>query len=123
MSEVLDLDAAFARVDAHWRPKIVADVNDHELKVVKVQGVFPWHSHAEVDELFVVWRGEFRLEFRDRVLTLGPGQAAVAPRGVEHRTAADAEAQVLIFEQRGVVNTGDVRDPIYTAPVGARLQG
>ena len=112
---------AFSRVGDHWRPRVVADVNDHELKVVKVQGEFPWHSHAAVDELFMVWRGEFRLEFRDRVLTLGPGEAAVAPRGVEHRTAADAEAEVLIFEARGVVNTGDAPSSTYTAPVGARL--
>ena len=117
------LSDAFEQIDEHWRPKIVADVNDHELKIVKVEGVFPWHSHEDVDELFLVWRGSFRLEFRDRILTLGPGEGAVAPRGVEHRTAADAEAEVLVFETRGVVNTGDAPPSAYTAPVGARLEG
>ena len=115
------LSDAFARVDEHWRPKVVADVNDHELKVVKVRGEFPWHSHSDVDELFMVWRGDFRLEFRDCVVRLGPGEVAVAPRGVEHRTCADAEAEVLIFEQRGVLNTGDAAPSDYTAPTGARL--
>jgi mannose-6-phosphate isomerase-like protein (cupin superfamily) len=121
VTEILDLNAAFARFDEHWRPKVVAEVNDHEIKVVKVEGEFPWHSHADVDELFLVWKGAFRLEFRDRVLRLGPGQAAVAPRGVEHRTCADREAEILIFEQRGVLNTGDAAHSDFTAPVGARL--
>jgi len=115
------LSEAFARVSEHWRPKVVADVNDHELKIVKVEGEFPWHRHEDVDELFLVWRGEFRLEFRDHVLRLGPGELGVAPKGVEHRTCADEEAEVLIFEARGVVNTGDAEASAFTAPVGARL--
>jgi mannose-6-phosphate isomerase-like protein (cupin superfamily) len=121
--EKFALADAFSRIDEHWRPKVVADVNDHELKIVKVRGVFPWHSHDDIDELFLVWRGTFRLEFRDRVLCLGPGEGAVAPRGVEHRTAADDEAEVLVFEARGVVNTGNAPVSAYTAPVGARLEG
>jgi quercetin dioxygenase-like cupin family protein len=121
--EKFALPDLFTRVDEHWRPKVIAEVNDHELKVVKVKGVFPWHSHDDADELFLVWRGVFRLEFRDRVLTLGPGEGAVAPRGVEHRTAADDEAEVLVFEVRGVVNTGNAPFSHYTAPTGVRLEG
>lgn len=108
----------FALVTEQWRPKIIASLNGQEVKVVKVQGVFPWHRHADVDEMFLVWRGRFRVEFRDHVADMGPGEMVVVPRGVEHRTAADEEAEVLVFEPTGVVNTGDVEDPVYTAPSG-----
>lgn len=121
MTAKIVLKDAFEKLTERWRPKVVAEVNDHELKIVKVQGEFPWHRHDEVDELFLVWRGEFRLEFRDRVLRLAAGEAGVAPGGVEHRTCADEEAEVLIFEARGVVNTGDAETSAFTAPVGARI--
>ena len=116
-----DLAAKFAAVAEHWRPKVVAALNGQELKVVKVQGVFPWHRHADCEELFVVWKGRFRVEFRDRIVDMGPGELCVVPRGVEHRTAADAEAEVLILEPAGVVNTGDAPTSEYTAPTGVRL--
>jgi mannose-6-phosphate isomerase-like protein (cupin superfamily) len=104
-----------------WRPKVVAELNGQEVKLVKAQGVFPWHKHDDVDELFFVWSGRFRVEFRDRVVELGPGEMAVAPRGIEHRTAADEIAEVLLFEPAQVRNTGDVEDPVFTAPTGVRL--
>ncbi len=88
---------------------------------MKCQGVFPWHSHEEADELFLVWRGSFRVEFRDRAVELGPGQALVVPHGVEHRTAADDEAEVIVFEPAGVRNTGAVDSQEFTAPGGVRL--
>lgn len=119
----LNLVDAFALVDEQWRPKIAATVNDHEIKVVKAQGVFPWHSHDDVDECFMCWRGVFRIEYRDHVVTLNAGELHVVPRGVEHRTAADDEAEVLIIETTGVRNTGKVDDPYFTAPTGAVLQG
>ncbi|MBL8684876.1 MAG: cupin domain-containing protein [Myxococcales bacterium] len=116
MHEKVDLSAAFASFTEHWRPKVVAELNGQDVRVVKVQGVFPWHSHAEAEELFLVWRGRLRIELRDRVLSLGPGELFVVPRGVEHRTAADEETEVLIFEPSEVVNTGDLQDETYTAP-------
>ncbi|MGC4001191.1 MAG: cupin domain-containing protein [Anaeromyxobacter sp.] len=116
-----DLADKFDALQEQWRPHAVAALNGQELKVVKVQGTFPWHRHADCEELFLVWRGTFRVEFRDRVVTLEPGQFCVVPRGVEHRTAADEEAEVLIVEPAGVVNTGDAPASEYTAPVGARL--
>ena len=119
--ERVNLDEAFARVAEHWRPKIVAELNGQEVKLVKLQGVFPWHHHAEADELFLVWRGRFRLEFRDRIVELGPGDFALAPRGVEHRTAADEEAEVIIFEPAAVRNTGNILDARFTAPTGERI--
>ncbi|RFB79153.1 cupin domain-containing protein [Methylovirgula sp. 4M-Z18] len=116
-----DLREKFASFSEHWRPKVVAGLNGQELKLVKVQGVFPWHHHDDVDELFLVWRGRFRVEFRDHVAELGPGEGIVVPRGVEHRTAADEEAEVLILEPAGVRNTGNVVDEHFTAPQGVRI--
>ena len=104
-----------------WRPKVIAALNGQELKVVKVQGSFPWHRHEACEELFLVWKGRFRVEFRDHVVELGPGEYVVVPCGVEHRTAADEQAEVLIFEPAEVLNTGDVVDPVFTAPRGVHL--
>ena len=117
----ISLAEKFALFTAHWRPKVIARANGQELKLIKVQGVFPWHSHAAEDELFLVWRGRFRVEFRDRVVELGPGELCVVPAGVEHRTAADEEAEVLCFEPAGVRNTGDVDDASFTAPGGISI--
>lgn len=87
--ERISLDEKFALFSEHWRPKVAARLNGQEVKLVKVEGVFPWHRHEEADEMFLVWRGRFRVEFRDRVVEMGPGELVVVPRGVEHRTAAD----------------------------------
>jgi len=111
-----DLAAGFASVSEHWRPRVVAELNGQDVRIVKVQGEFPWHAHAEADEMFLVWRGRFRVEFRDRRVELSPGQFIVVPRGVEHRTAADEEAEVVIFEPSEVVNTGDAEVSAFTAP-------
>jgi len=86
-----------------------------------VQGEFPWHHHESEDEMFLVWQGNFRVEFRDRVVSLGPGEAIIVPHGVEHRTAADEEAEVLIFEPAATRNTGNVQDDTFTAPNGVAL--
>lgn len=117
----ISLDEKFALFDEHWRPKVVAELNGQEIKLVKAQGTFPWHRHEYEDELFFVWRGRFRIEYRDHIVELGPGELAVVPRGVEHRTAADEEAEVLIFEPAEVRNTGNVADERFTAPLGARI--
>lgn len=119
--EPVNLTAKLALFSEHWRPKVVAELNGQEVKVVKVQGTFPWHHHANEDEMFLVWRGRFRVELRDRIIELAPGELFVVPRGVEHRTAADEEAEVLIFEPKEVRNTGDVVDAVYTAPIGTRI--
>jgi mannose-6-phosphate isomerase-like protein (cupin superfamily) len=121
VSTKINLDAKFALFLEHWRPKIIAAMNGQEVKIVKVQGAFPWHRHEAEDEFFLVWKGEFRVEFRDRVVVLGPGEAVVVPRGVEHRTCADAEAEILIFEPTNVLNTGDVVDNVHTAPQGVHI--
>jgi mannose-6-phosphate isomerase-like protein (cupin superfamily) len=115
------IEENFSRISEHWRPKVVAELNGQEVKLVKFQGEFPWHSHDSADEMFLVWRGQMRVEFRDRVVTLGAGQYCVVPRGVEHRTCADEEASVVLFEPAATRNTGNVVDEHFTAPDGIRL--
>jgi mannose-6-phosphate isomerase-like protein (cupin superfamily) len=114
----INLEEKFALFDEHWRPKTIAALNGQEVKIVKVKGEFPWHHHADEDEFFMVWKGTFRVEFRDRVVTLKPGECVVVPRGTEHRTCADEEAWILCFEPANTLNTGNVRDAAYTAPSG-----
>ena len=117
----IDLVEKFATFSDHWRPRVAARLNGQDVRLVKVHGVFPWHSHADAEEMFLVWKGRFRVEFRGRVETLGPGQLIVVPRGVEHRTAADEEAEVLIFEPSDVINTGDAPVSAFTAPQGQTI--
>ncbi|WP_292085538.1 MULTISPECIES: cupin domain-containing protein [unclassified Brevundimonas] len=119
--QVVDLAQKFGGFSDHWRPRVAAQLNGQDVRLVKVQGVFPWHSHAEAEEMFLVWKGRFRVEFRDRVETLEPGQFIVVPRGVEHRTAADEEAEVMIFEPSEVINTGDAPTSEFTAPSGQTI--
>jgi mannose-6-phosphate isomerase-like protein (cupin superfamily) len=119
--EKVNLADTLARIHEHWRPRVVAELNGQEVKLVRFRGDFVWHKHEVEDELFLVLRGRFRLEFRDRVVELGPGELAVVPRGVEHRPVADQEVEVLLFEPAGVRNTGNVDHPTLTAPEGGRL--
>ena len=119
--EKVNLDEKFAAFTEHWRPKIVGELNGQEVKVVKFQGEFPWHRHESEDELFLVWRGRMRLEFRDRTVELDPGEFVIVPHGVEHRTAADEEAQVVLFEPAATRNTGSAAESEFTAPEGVRI--
>jgi mannose-6-phosphate isomerase-like protein (cupin superfamily) len=121
MPEKFHLDEKFSRFSEHWRPKVVAALNGQEIKIVKVSGVFPWHHHDQEDEFFLVWKGRFRVEFRDHAVELGPGECLLVPRGIEHRTAADEEAQIVLFEPVATRNTGNVVDAAFTAPDGATV--
>ena len=112
------LSEKFERIREHWRPRVVAQLNGQELKLVKFKGVFPWHHHEREDEMFLVWRGLMTIEFRDHRVTLQAGELCVVPRGVEHRTMADAEAEVLVFEPAETRNTGNIVDETFTAPNG-----
>lgn len=94
----------------HWQPKIVGELNGQEVKLAKFQGEFVWHSHEHEDELFLVLRGRFRMELRDRHVELEAGEFLIVPRGVEHRPVADEEVAVLLFEPAGTRNTGNVRN-------------
>lgn len=99
----------------HWSPRVIAEMNDYQFKLAKLQGDFVWHSHAETDEVFIVLDGEMVLEFRDKEVPLGTGEMYVVPRGVEHRPVAMHECSVMLVEPRGVVNTGNSSGPL-TAP-------
>ena len=90
-----------------WSPKVVAALDDYEIKLVKLEGDFVWHKHDEEDELFLVVKGSMRMDFRDKEVTLGAGEMIVVPRGVEHKPYAESLCEVLLMERRGVVNTGD----------------
>jgi mannose-6-phosphate isomerase-like protein (cupin superfamily) len=115
------LSEKFALIHEHWRPKVVAELNGQELKLVKFAGTFPWHQHEQEDELFLVWRGRMAIEFRDRLVTLQSGELCVVPRGVEHRTMAEDEAEVLVFEPAHTRNTGNIVDAKFTAPNGVGI--
>jgi mannose-6-phosphate isomerase-like protein (cupin superfamily) len=102
----VNLTEKFARFQAQWQPKVVAELNGQLVKLVRFQGEFVWHHHEHEDEMFLVVRGSFRMEFRDRVVELTEGEFIVVPRGVEHRPVAEQEAQVMLFEPASTVNTG-----------------
>ena len=119
--EKVNLEEKFAAFAEHWRPKIVGELNGQEVKVVKFQGEFVWHQHEREDELFLVWRGQMRIEFRDRTVELGPGEFLVVPHGIEHRTAADEEVEVVLFEPAATRNTGSAEESEFTAPTGDRI--
>lgn len=105
---VVTLDEKFAQFSEYWSPKIVGELNGQMVKLAKFRGPFEWHHHAEEDELFLVHRGSFRMEFRDRAVTLKAGDFLIVPRGVEHRPVADEEVEVLLFEPASTLNTGNV---------------
>lgn len=102
----VDLGEKLSLFTEQWAPKVVARLNDYEIKVVKLQGEFVWHTHDDTDELFLVLDGELVLQLRDGDVTLRPGQLFVVPRGVEHCPVAEGEVRAVLIEPAGVVNTG-----------------
>ena len=103
----VDLAESFGRFDEQWSPRIVAELNDSYVKLVKVEGEFVWHHHDDEDELFLVTKGRLRMQFRDREdVVLEPGQLLVVPRGVEHCPLAEGETEVVLLEPKGTSNTG-----------------
>ncbi len=105
--DAVNIDAMLARFAEHWSPKRIAQINDYDVRIVKVQGEFTWHQHANTDELFLVLDGELTLQLRDRDVVLGPRELFVVPRGVEHCPRAEVETALLLLEPSSVVNTGD----------------
>lgn len=104
---VANLDAAFAAITEHWSPVVIGELNGQEVKAVKFRGEFHWHQHSNEDEMFLVHRGEFTMEFRDRTVTLRQGEFLIVPRGTEHRPVAEREVEVILFEPATTVRTGD----------------
>ena len=108
----VNLAEKLARIDDHWHPRIVGALNGQHVKLVKFAGPFVWHKHDDEDELFLVVRGTFRMEFRDSAVPLAAGELLIVPRGVEHRPVADEEVEVLLFEPASTKNTGEVRSDL-----------
>ena len=102
----VNLSEKFGLFREHWSPKIVGELNGQHVKLVKFQGDFVWHSHDAEDEMFLVVRGRFRMDFRDREEWLESGEFVIVPRGIEHKPFAEEEVEVLLFEPAGTVNTG-----------------
>jgi mannose-6-phosphate isomerase-like protein (cupin superfamily) len=119
--EKVNLTEKFAQFNEHWRPKVVGELNGQEVKLVKLKGAFVWHHHEVEDEFFLVVRGRFRVEFRDRAVELEEGEFLIVPHGIEHRTVADEEVEVLLFEPAATRNTGNIEDAVFTAPLGDRF--
>ena len=114
--EPIDLETALASFTEHFSPRVLAALNGQHVKVAKLKGAFPWHAHADADELFFVLSGSFVLAFRDREVTVDTGQMIVVPAGVEHRPVAEHECAVLLFEPAGTLNTGDAPESELTTP-------
>lgn len=91
----------------HWQPRVIAEMNDYQFKIVRIEGEFIWHQHADTDETFIVIDGRLRIDFRDGHVFVNAGEMYVVPRGVEHKPVAETEVRMLLIEPRGVVNTGD----------------
>jgi mannose-6-phosphate isomerase-like protein (cupin superfamily) len=111
----INLSAKLAKFAERWSPRVVAEMNDYQFKLVKLQGDFVWHDHPETDEVFIVLRGEMEIGFRGHAVTVREGEMYVVPRGVLHITRAAQECHAMIIEPRGVVNTGDAGGAL-TAP-------
>lgn len=118
--EKVNLEQKLALFSEHWRPKIVGELNQQQVKLVKFHGPFVWHHHDTEDELFLVLKGRFRMEFTDRIQWIEEGEFIIVPRGVEHRPVADEEVSVLLFEPASTLNTGNVEDAM-TVPVLDRI--
>lgn len=92
----------------HWSPKVIAEMNDYQFKLAKLEGEFVWHNHPDTDEVFIVIEGSMKIELEDGVVELGAGEMYVVPKGVMHKPSAEKECKIMLVEPRGVVNTGQV---------------
>ncbi|MGX5727026.1 cupin domain-containing protein [Metapseudomonas otitidis] len=103
----INLQHKLSLFSEQWTPKVIAEMNDYQFKVVRIEGDFIWHSHADTDEAFLVIEGQLRIDLRDGAVLLGPGELYVVPKGVEHKPYAEREVKMLLIEPRGVLNTGE----------------
>ncbi len=110
--EVINLAQKLSKFSEHWSPRVIAEMNDCQFKLVKFQGDFVWHDHKDTDEVFLVLNGEMEIGFRDRTVIVRTGELFVVPKGVEHITRAARECHALLVEPRGVVNTGEAGGPL-----------
>lgn len=116
LPEVIHLGEKLSMFDQHWSPRVVAELNDYQFKLAKLEGEFVWHQHDETDEAFLVLEGSLAIDFEDGSVDLAAGDLLVVPRGVRHRPRAARECHVLLLEPRGVVNTGDAGGELTAEP-------
>ena len=102
----INFDQKFRLFNEQWKPRVVAEMNDYQFKIVKLEGDFIWHDHKDTDETFIVIEGTLRIDFRDGAVQVGAGEMFVVPKGVEHKPFAEREVKLLLIEPRGVLNTG-----------------
>lgn len=113
--QAINFNEKFSLFQEQWQPKVIAEMNNYQFKVAKLEGDFVWHSHEDTDEAFIVLEGELRIDFRDGSVHIGKGEMYVVPKGVEHKPYAEKEVQLMLIEPRGVVNTGDSETSEITA--------
>ena len=111
----INLKNKFKKFSEHWSPKVIAELNDYQFKLVKIKDDFVWHNHEHTDEAFIVIKGQIFIEFEDRTEELNEGEMIIVSKGVNHKPYAKNEAEIMIVEPRGVINTGNVNDDL-TAP-------
>ena len=114
-SEKINLKEKLSKFSDHWSPKVIAEMNDYQFKLVKIKGDFVWHNHGDTDEFFLVIEGEMKIEFKDETVILKEGEIFVVPKGVEHKPYAEEECKIMIVEPRGVTNTGDAESNLKAA--------
>jgi mannose-6-phosphate isomerase-like protein (cupin superfamily) len=105
--KAINFKQKLALINGHWQPRVIAEMNDYQFKLVKLQGDFLWHDHKDTDETFVVLDGVLRIDFRDGAVQVSAGEMFVVPKGVEHKPYAESEVRLLLIEPCGVLNTGD----------------
>ena len=109
-NEKINFKDKFALFNEQWQPKVIAEMNDYQFKLTKIQGHFVWHDHKDTDEVFIIFKGAMRMDYRDKKVILNEGEMCVVPKGVEHKPYAEHECHIMVIEPRGVVNTGDAGD-------------
>jgi mannose-6-phosphate isomerase-like protein (cupin superfamily) len=107
MHKAINLAEKLGKITEHWQPRVIAELNDYQFKLVRIEGDFVWHSHPDTDEAFIVVEGVLRIDFRDGSVTLAPGEMYVVGKGIEHKPFAEREVRLMLIEPRGVANTGD----------------
>jgi mannose-6-phosphate isomerase-like protein (cupin superfamily) len=105
--QAINFQQKLSLFNEHWTPRVIAEMNDYQFKIVKVEGDFVWHDHPDTDEVFIVLEGDVTIDFRDGSVSLAEGEMFVVPKGVEHKPYAEKEAKLLLIEPKGIINTGD----------------
>ncbi|MBT1449774.1 cupin domain-containing protein [Glaciecola sp. XM2] len=113
--KAINFEEKLSLFSEQWSPKVIAEMNDYQIKVAKIEGEFEWHAHQDTDETFIVLDGRLKIEFRDGHVDLQSGEMYVVRQGVEHKPVADGEVKILLIEPRGVINTGDNATDARTA--------